>query len=141
MKYSGYAILQIKKLPDDSVYDYTFYPFLNQKLESINDELDFNIVIPEKSITFVFPPNDNFLEYGIELREKGWNRDEYLILVKVDFELVSEDWMAYINIEPKLIPYNGKEIEVENYNFNNLVDRKGNNLYKINNVEFLKKLN
>lgn len=140
MRYNGYAILQIEKLPDDGVYDYTFYPFLKQKFETINDEFDVSIIFPDKGITFVFPPNSNFLEYGIELKEKGWNREDYLILVKVNYEIVNDDWMTYIDIKPKLISYDGKEFDVEDYNFYSLSDKKGKQLYYINNLEFLKKI-
>lgn len=122
----GYAILKTKDLPYDGGDYYTFYLLPKQKKGSKVT------VDSDKSITFIFTQGNEFIEYKRNINEKGWINDGDLILVKVDYEMLTSDWMEYIATNSTSININGKEYKIRDYVFSNLVDNKGNDLYRIN---------
>lgn len=140
-QYEGYAILQTKDLIDDGVdlYTFTLLPKLNKV--NINEKINFDRQLSNKSVSFLLPPHEEFLLYKLELNKKKWNNDEDLILVKVDYEMLNPKWMEYVKIKSKKISVENKDYKIEDYDFYNLVNNKGESLYKIKNIEYIKKIN
>lgn len=50
------------------------------------------------------------------------------------------DWKMYIDIRSKKTIEN-KDYIVDDFDFYNMVDNKGASLYRINNLEFIRKIN
>lgn len=140
-QYDGYAILQTKDLLDDGVdlYSFTLLPKLNK--DNIKEKLNFDRQLSNKSVSFLLPQHEEFLLYKLELNKTSWNNDEDLILVKVSYEMLNPKWMEYVKIESKKITIENKDYRIEDCNFYNLVSNKGEALYKINNLEYIKKIN
>jgi hypothetical protein len=51
------------------------------------------------------------------------------------------DWEETTNINTKKLTIESKEFIIKDYDFWNLVNNKGNALYRINNIEIIKKIN
>lgn len=140
--YVGYAILQTRDLPDDGGDLFTFYFLPDLKGNYLSKETNLNREISDKSITFIFPQGNEYTEYKIKLNETGWNKtNEDLILVKLNYNLLVPDWKDYTDIRSKRIKINGEEFEIEDYDFLNMANNKGQLLYKINGLEYLEKIN
>lgn len=141
INYNGFAILQTKDLPDDGVNLYTFY--LLPKLEKKHPEkkINYDRLLVDKSITFIFTQGTHYLKYKRELYKRDWQHDEDLILVKLNYNILIPEWKEYTKISSKKITIENKDYTIEDYDFYNLVNNKGEALYKINNIEYIKKIN
>lgn len=134
--YDGFAILKTTRLAHDGMGLYTFI-----LLTTIENEIDFRNEIPKSSVTFLFTESKDFLEYKRELNRKGWDTNSDLILVKVKYQILNPDWKDEVIYETISISLDGKNLPINDIQFKFPTDKNGENLYKVQNIEFIKKIN
>lgn len=130
-KYDGFAILKFKTLENDGVDDFTFFLFDDSK-NGIQQ-------IPTQSITFPFPQNKEFINYKIEIKKRKWKEGD-LILVKINYSILNEEYLEFSIKSFHPFYFNGKENNIINYSFYNVIDNNGNDLFSIKEIKFIKKL-
>ena len=129
--YDGFAILKFKTLENDGVDDFTFFLFDDSK-SGIQQ-------IPTQSITFPFPQNKEFINYKIEIKKRKWKEGD-LILVKINYSILNEEYLEFSKKSFHPFYFNGKENNIINYSFYNVIDNNGNDLFSIKEIKFIKKL-
>lgn len=134
--YEGFAILKTKRLAHDGMGLYTFI-----LLPQIENEKDFGNQVPSQSITFLFTESKDFLEYKRQLNRKGWDTNENLILVKVTYQLLNSEWIDEVTTNTFSILLDGKEYPINDYAFDFPTDKNGENLYHLQHIELIKKIN
>lgn len=140
--YEGYALLQTKNLPDDGADLFTFYFLPYLKENHLFEKTSFNQEVSNKAITFIFPQGNEYTDFKIRLITTGWDEtDEDLILVKLSYNMLVSDWGKYTNVTPRILKINDEVFEIEDYDFYSMADNNGHLLYKINDLEYIKKIN
>lgn len=139
--YNGYALLQTEGTGIDGVVLFTIYPLPTLNDEIIRSKINYSKFLKDKSLTIITTPNEPYLEVRQELFEKKWREINDVILIKIDYEILETYWKHYTNTEINEIKIENEVHKIDNIVFNSQVNSIGKNLYKLNDLKIIRKLN